>query len=67
MRNPVLGISLSIQCRALNVNVLVGSIKIDITYRRDFSSLAACDIDLWEVWWGDEIYVLAGDWPKTHH
>lgn len=52
MGNPVLRISLPIQRRALNINVLIRCIKIDISDRGNIALLITRHIDFREIRWG---------------
>lgn len=67
MRDPVLGIWLPVELRALDVNVLIGAIKVDVLHCRRLARQPVLDADLGEIRRQDEVYVLSSHGPQTHH
>ena len=59
MRYPILGPRLAIEFRALDIDILIRAVEIDVFDRCDFARLSILDAYFWEVGRRDEVDVLA--------
>lgn len=67
MVDPILSIRLSIQCRRLDVDVLVRSIEVHIPNRCGLVGQGMGDGHAFEVRRGNEVDVLARVREQSHH
>lgn len=58
MRDPVPCVRLTVQSRALDIDVLVLRVEVDVSDRGRFVGLLVLDADLLEEGRGDEIHIL---------
>ena len=59
MRDPVLSIRLTVQSSALDIDILVLRVEVDVPDRRRFVGLLVLDADFLEEGRGDEIHILS--------
>ena len=66
MRDPVPCVRLTVQSRALDIDVLVLRVEVDVSDRGRFVGLLVLDADLLEEGRGDEVDILAwiGEEPE---
>jgi hypothetical protein len=67
VRDPVLRVRLAIERSALDVDVLIAAIKVDVPNRGCLASKTVGDINLREERRYDEVYVLPAHGPRAHH
>ncbi len=67
MVEPVLSVLFAIERCALDVNVLVSRIKVDVANGGSFPSQWMGNVDGLKERRGDEVYVLTGIGEETHH
>lgn len=67
MRKPVLRPSPAVQLGSLNVNGVVAGIEVDIADSGHLSGNWVSDAHFLEVGRGDQVNILAWNWPYTHH
>ena len=67
MINPILRIRHAIQRRRLDIYIRVAGIEIHVSDRGRLVRERGSDGYAFEIWRGDEIYVLAGVGEETHH
>lgn len=65
--HPCLVIRLAIQLCALDVNVAVSGIKVDVANGRRLGGSRVSEVDLWEEWWDDEVDVLSAHGVQAQH
>lgn len=58
MRDPVPCVRLTVQSRALDIDVLVLRVEVDVSDRGRFVGLLVLDADFLEEGRGDEVYIL---------
>ena len=51
----------------LDIDGPVTRIEIDVADSGDLSSKGISNADFFEVRWSDQVNVLTGHWPQTHH
>lgn len=67
MRYPSPRVRLSIQCRTLNVDILISGVEIHVPYRRRVTGKGIGEVDLGEEGWDDQVHVLATHGIQPHH
>lgn len=67
MREVVLGIRLPIQCSALDVDVLILRVKVNIANRRLVPRQFVRDADFLKERWRNEVDILTGIRERSHH
>ena len=67
MIDPVFGIRHAVEHRALNVEVLIRGVEVDVAHPRRLARQGVRDADLLEEGWYDQVNVLARVGEEAHH
>lgn len=65
--DPVLSVRLAVKRCALDVNIIVGRVKVDIANRGRLACDGVLDADTTEVWRRDKIDILSRVREESHH
>lgn len=65
--DPVLRVLLAVKRRALDVDILIAAIKVNVPNRGCLASQTVGDVDLREERRYDKVYVLPTHGPRAHH
>src|SRR5689334_891677 len=67
MVDPVPGVRLAVECCFLDVYVLIGWVKVEVSNSGRLARHRASDVDAFKKRWDNQVHILTGVREEAHH